>query len=174
VRIDQPWTADSPALTRADRRSRRTPAAAGAAPARPPVRTSRSRRTPEPGLRENSPEAEAGGSSWLRLSATRALAKATQMAWSRSSLSPFQLRGGQLIPLLCRLAQPRSQLPVRHPRTQPRHLIRGGHMRRIGHRPHSTTADGKLSRRHAGGPRLAKHHPALAEPSPASTVDHPG
>jgi hypothetical protein len=63
VRIDQPWTADSPALTRADRRSRRTPAAAGAAPARPPVRTSRSRRTPAT-PRARTPRELSRGGSW--------------------------------------------------------------------------------------------------------------
>src|SRR2546429_445654 len=40
-----------------------------------------------------------------------------------------------------------------------RHLIRCGHMRRIGHTPHSTTAGGQLSIRHAGPD--ARNHPAL-------------
>ena len=67
-----------------------------------------------------------------------------------ASAVPRQLRGGQLIAGRGRLAQPRvERLQLRDPRTQPRHLIRCGHMRRIGHKPHSTTADGQLSRRHA-------------------------
>ena len=52
-----------------------------------------------------------------------------------------QLRGRQLIPIPRRLAQPRVQfLQLRHPCPQPPHFIRCGHMRRIGHTPHPTTA----------------------------------
>ena len=52
-----------------------------------------------------------------------------------------QLRRCQLIPVPCRLPEPRvNVLQLRDPRTQPRHFIGRGHMRRIGHEPHYTTA----------------------------------
>ena len=61
----------------------------------------------------------------------------------RSARPARPARGGQLIAGRGRLAQPRVEfLQLRDPRTQPRHLIRCGHMRRTGHKPHSTTAGG--------------------------------
>jgi hypothetical protein len=80
------------------------------------------------------------------------------IAWvpAQAGISRAQQRGGVVLGL----QQPRVEfLQLRDPRTQPRHLIRGGHMRRTGHKPHSTTADGQLSRRHAGPARVTPPRP---------------
>jgi len=61
-----------------------------------------------------------------------------------------QLRGGQLVPRRRRLPQPGvHRLQLRYPTAQPGHTIIMRHIRRIGHKPHPTTAGDPLSRPHA-------------------------
>jgi hypothetical protein len=60
-----------------------------------------------------------------------------------------ELRGGQLIPRRRRLPQPGvHRLQLRYPPAQPGHISRR-RIRRIGHKPHSTTAGDPLSTNHA-------------------------